>query len=102
MHTLHHKIRFSDFVEVFDAEPGMNVQVFAVVESSDVVPGKCPALLADAIIQLTVFVTETRTLRNVPTELEFEEGFERVRLKVEQEIGFGDTQLVLRESTKAL
>ncbi len=101
VHTLHHKIRFSDFVEVFDAEPGMNVQVFAVVESSDVGLDKCPTLLADAIIQLTVFVTETRTLRNVPTELEFEEGFERIRLKVEQEIGFGDTQLVLRESTKA-
>lgn len=100
VHDLHHTIRFSDFVEVPDAEPGMNVQVRAVVESAEVGLIKDPALFADVIIQLTVFVTETRTLRDVPTELEDEEGFERIRLKVEQEIGTGDTQVVLRETTE--
>jgi LysM repeat protein len=100
VHDLHHNIKFSDFVEVPEAEPGMNVQVRAVVESADVGLIKDPALFADVIIQLTVFVTETRTLRDVPTELENEDGFERIRLKVEQEIGTGDTQVVLRESTE--
>lgn len=100
VHDLHHTIKFSDFVEVPEAEPGMNVQVRAVVESADVGLIKDPALFADVIIQLTVFVTETRTLRDVPTELEDEEGYERIQLKVEQEIGTGDTQVVLRETTE--
>ncbi len=100
VHSLHHTIRFSDFVEVPDAEPGMNVQVRAVIESAEVGLIKDPALFADVIIQLIVFVTETRTLRDVPTELENEEGFERLQLKVEQEIGFGETQVILRETTE--
>ncbi|MFX4262877.1 DUF3794 and LysM peptidoglycan-binding domain-containing protein [Pelotomaculum propionicicum] len=100
VHDLHHTIKFSDFVEVPEAEPGMNVQVRAVVESAEAGLIKDPALFADVIIQLTVFVTETRTLRDVPTELEDEEGFERIQLKVEQEIGTGDTQVVLRETTE--
>ncbi|MDD2553309.1 MAG: DUF3794 domain-containing protein [Desulfotomaculaceae bacterium] len=100
VHNLHHTIKFSDFVEVFDAAPDMNVQVRAVVESAEVGLIKDPALFADVIIQLIVFVTETRTLRDVPTELEDEEGFERIRLKVEQETGVGDTQVVLRETTE--
>jgi LysM repeat protein len=99
VHDLHHTIKFSNFVEIPEAEPGMNVQVRAEVESAEVGLIKDPALFADVIIKLTVFVTETRTLRDVPTELEDEEGFERIRLKVEQEIGTGDTQVVLRETT---
>ncbi len=100
VHDLHHTIRFSDFVDVPEAEPGMNVQVHAEIESAEVGLIVDPALFADVIIKLTVFVTETRTLRDVPTELEDEEGYERIRLKVEQEIGTGETQVVLRETTE--
>ncbi|NLI11835.1 DUF3794 and LysM peptidoglycan-binding domain-containing protein [Pelotomaculum propionicicum] len=100
VHDLHHTIKFSEFVEVPEAEAGMNVQAYAEVESADVGLIVDPALFADVIIKLTVFVTETRTLRDVPTELEDEEGYERIRLKVEQEIGSGETQVVLRETTE--
>lgn len=100
VHDLHHTVKFNTFVEVPEAEPGMNVQVRVEVESAEVQPVIDPALTADAIIKLTVFVTETRTLRNVPTELQNEEGFEKIKLKVEQEIGTGETQVVLRETTE--
>ncbi|MFA4886246.1 MAG: SPOCS domain-containing protein [Desulfotomaculaceae bacterium] len=100
VHDLHHTIKFSDFVEVPEAEPGMNVQAYAVVESADVGLIIDPALFADVIIKLTVFVTETRTLRDVPTQLENEDNYEKIRLKVEQEIGTGETQVVLRETTE--
>lgn len=100
VHDLHHTIKFSDFVEVPEAQPGMNVQVHAVVESADVQPVIDPKLSADVIVKLTVFVTETRTLKNVPTRLKNEEGFTKKRLKVDREIGTGDTQVVLRETTE--
>lgn len=99
VHDLHHTIKFSDFVEVPEAQPDMNVHVRAEVESVDVEPVVDPALAADVIIKLTVFVSETRTLRDVPTRLEDEEGFERQLLKVDREIGSGETQVVLRETT---
>ncbi|TEB08459.1 LysM domain protein [Pelotomaculum schinkii] len=98
VHDLHHTIRFSAFVEVPDAQPGMNVHVLAEVEAADVEPVIDPALRADVIIKLTVFVSETRTLHDVPTLLKNEEGYTKRKLKVDREIGAGDTQVVLRES----
>lgn len=98
VHDLHHTIKFSDFVEVPEAQPGMNVQVRAEVEDADVQPVIDPKLTADAVIKLTVFVSETRTLKDVPTKLKNEEGFEKRRLKVDREIGTGVTQVVLRET----
>lgn len=99
VHNLHHTIKFSDFVEVPEAQPGMNVHVRAEVESAEVEPVVDPALSADVIIKLTVFVSETRTLRDVPTRLEDENGFVRELIKVDREIGSGETQVVLRETT---
>ena len=80
--------------------PGMNVQVRAVVESAEVNPVIDPALVADVIIKLTAFVTETRTLFDVPTQLEDETGYTRRLLKVDREIGTGESQVVLRETTE--
>ncbi|HOV79130.1 MAG TPA: DUF3794 domain-containing protein [Bacillota bacterium] len=100
VHDLHHTIKFSDFVEVPDAQPGMNVQVRAVVESAEVQPLMDPDLSADVIVKLTVFVSETRQLSDVPTKLRDETGFVRQRLKVDREIGSGETQVVLRETAE--
>ncbi|OPY58678.1 MAG: LysM domain protein [Pelotomaculum sp. PtaU1.Bin035] len=100
VHDLHHVIKFSDFVEVPEAQPGMNVQVRAEVESADVQPVVCPKLSADVIVKLTVFVSETRTLRNVPTRLKDESGYTRKKLKVDREVGAGETQVVIRETTE--
>lgn len=99
VHDLHHTIKFSDFVEVPDAQPGMNVHVSAEVESADVEALTDPALRADVIVKLTVFVSETRTLTDVPTSLRNEEGYTKRKLKTDREIGTGETQVVLREST---
>jgi LysM repeat protein len=99
VHNLHHTIRFSDFVEVPDAQPGMNVHVLAEVETADVEPVIDPALRADVIVKLTVYVSETRTLQDVPTLLEDEEGYSRRTLKLDREVGTGETQVVLRETT---
>ncbi|MDD4238743.1 MAG: DUF3794 domain-containing protein [Desulfotomaculaceae bacterium] len=99
VHDLHHTIKFSAFIEVPDAQPGMNVHVIADVETADVEPVVDPALRADVIVKLTVFVSETRTLQDVPTLLEDEEGYTRRTLKVDREIGTGETQVVLRETT---
>lgn len=98
VHDLHHTIKFSDFVEVPDAQPGMNVHVIAEVESADVEPVTDPALRADVIVKLTVFVSETRTLKDVPTSLRSEEGYTKKKLKIDREIGTGETQVVLRET----
>jgi len=98
VHDLHHTIKFSDFVEVPDAQPGMNVHVRAVVESADVELLVDPKLSADVIVKLIVFVSETRIIEDVPTKLKNEEGFEKKRLKVDREIGSGETQVVLRET----
>jgi len=100
VHDLHHTIKFSDFVEVPEAQPGMNVQVRAVVEAADVDLVVDPALRADVIIKLTVFVTETRTLANVPTTLKDEAGFEKRKLKVDREIGMGETQVIIKETAE--
>ncbi len=100
VHDLHHIIRFSDFVEVPNAQPGMNVQVRAIVESAEVQPVIDPALVADVIIKLTAFVTETRTLFDVPTQLKDEEGYTKRKLKVDREIGIAESQVVLRETTE--
>jgi LysM repeat protein len=100
VHDLHHTIRFNDFVEVPNAMPGMNVQVRAVVESAEVNPVIDPALVADVILKLTAFVTETRTLFDVPTQLEDETAYSRRLLKVDREIGTGESQVVLRETTE--
>lgn len=97
VHDLHHTIRFSDFVEVPDAEPGMNVQVRAVVEAADVDLVVDPALRADVIIKLNVHVTETRTLMDVPTLLRDEAGFERRRIKTDREIGVAEKQVIVRD-----
>lgn len=126
VHDLHHDINFNNFVEVPEAQPGMNVHVQAEVESASVQPRygpefgteiapkieyknieaglfveavTIPQLTADAIINLTVFVTETRTLANVPTKLQNEAGFTKQVLKVDREIGTASTQVVLREAT---
>lgn len=99
VHDLHHTIKFNAFVEVPDAQPGMKVHVIAEVETADVEPVVDPALRADIIVKLTVFVSETRTLRDVPTLLEDEEGYTRRTLKIDREIGTGETQVVLRETT---
>lgn len=99
VHDLHHSIKFSAFVEVPDAQPGMNVHVLAEVESADIEDSLCPTLRADVIVKLTVFVSETRTLSNVPTSLHNEEGYTRRKLKLDREVGSGDTQVVLRETT---
>jgi LysM repeat protein len=100
VHNLHHTIRFSDFIEVPNAMPGMNVQVRAVVESAEVGLVIDPALFADVIIKLIAFVTETRTLFNVPTLLEDEWGYTKRLLKVDREIGTAESQVVLRETTE--
>lgn len=111
VHDLHYTITFSDFVEVPDAQPGMNVNVRAEVESADVRPvtkSKLttnvifvdPQLTADVIVKLTVFVTETRTLAGVPTKLQNEAGYTKQTLKVDREIGSGSTQVVVRETTE--
>jgi hypothetical protein len=89
VHDLHHTIKFNAFVEVPDAQPGMNVHVLAEVESADVEPVTDPALRADVIVKLTVFVSETRTLTGVPTRLRNEAGFTRRKLKIDREIGLG-------------
>jgi len=107
VHDLHHTIKFSDFVEVPEAQPGMNVQVHCVVESADVqlavvegtkIQSFVDPLSADVIVKLTVFVTETRTLKNVPTKLQNEEGYTKKKLKVDREIGSAETQVVVRET----
>ncbi len=100
VHDLQHIIKFNDFVEVPDARPGMNVQVHPVVENVDVESLLDPMLSADVIVKLIVFVSETRTLEDVPVRLRDEEGFIRKRLKVDREIGFGEIQVVLRETTE--
>lgn len=100
VHDLHHIIKFSDFVEVPEAQPGMNVHVRAEVESADVVPVIDPKLSADVIVKLTAFVSETRTLKNVPTKLKNEAGYKRIKMKIDREIGTGETQVVLRETTE--
>lgn len=100
VHDLHHTIKFSDFVEVPEAQPGMNVQVHAEVESAEVQPLIDPDLTADVIVKLTVFVSETRRLSDVPTKLKDETGFVQQRLKVDREIGSGETQIVLRETAE--
>ncbi len=97
VHDLHHTIKFSEFVEVPEAYPGMNVQVRALVEAADVELVIDPALRADVIVKLIVHVSETRTLTNVPTLLKDEEGYEKRRLKVDREIGTGEKQVVVRE-----
>jgi len=98
VHELSRTIKFSEFVEVPEARPGMNVQVHFQVEAVDVQPVIDPALNADVVIKLIVFVTETRTLEDVPTKLKNEEGYEKIKLKVDREIGTGETQVVLRET----
>jgi nucleoid-associated protein YgaU len=96
VHNLHHAVKFTAFVEVPDAQPGMKVHVRAEVEAAEVETVLDPALRANAIVKLTVFVSETRTLVDVPTLLENENGFIRRRLKLDQEVGSGETQVVLR------
>lgn len=100
VHNLHHTIKFSDFLEVPEAQPGMNVCVRAVVENADTQPVVDPALSSDVIVKLIVWVTETRTLKDVPTKLKDEEGYTRKKLKVDREIGSGETQVVIRETTE--
>ncbi|OPX85134.1 MAG: LysM domain protein [Pelotomaculum sp. PtaB.Bin104] len=100
VHNLHHTIKFSDFVEIPEAQPGMNICVRAEVEDAETEPVVDPALSSDVIVKLTVCVTETRTLRDVPTKLEDEEGYIRKKLKVDREIGSGETQVVIRETTE--
>ncbi|MDD4169508.1 MAG: DUF3794 domain-containing protein [Desulfotomaculaceae bacterium] len=100
VHNLHHTIRFSDFVEVPEAQPGMNVCVRAVVEDAETQPVVDPALSSDVIVKLIVWVSETRTLEDVPTRLRDEEGYTRKKLKVDREIGAGETQVVIRETTE--
>ncbi|MCG9968969.1 DUF3794 domain-containing protein [Pelotomaculum terephthalicicum JT] len=100
VHDLHRIIKFSDFVEVPEAQQGMNVHVRAEVENADIAPVTCPKLSADIIVKLIVFVSETRTLENVPTELKNEGDYDRVKLKIDREIGSGETQVVLRETTE--
>lgn len=124
VHDLHYTFNLNDFVEIPEAQPGMNVHVQAEVESVSVQPKyglepganitptiqyeedglvvetlNVPQLTADAIIYLTVYVTETKTLTNVPTKLQSEEGFTKQILKVDREIGSASTQIVLREAT---
>jgi LysM repeat protein len=101
VHDLHHTIPFSNFLDVPDARPGMNVKVSAEVESVDVRPVVDPALSADVIVKLTAFVSETRTLEDVPTRLKNETGYERRKLKLEQQIGTAEKQVVL-VSTQAV
>ncbi|MDF9407080.1 MAG: LysM domain protein [Pelotomaculum sp. PtaB.Bin013] len=100
VHDLHQVIKFSDFVEVPEAQHGMNVHVRAEVESAEISTVTCPRLTADVIVKLTVFVSETRTLKNVPTKLQNEAGYDKVKLKIDREIGAGETQVVLRETTE--
>ncbi|MCL6638435.1 MAG: DUF3794 domain-containing protein [Firmicutes bacterium] len=95
VHDLQHTIKFSDFLEVPDAEPGMNVKVTAEVEDVNVQLVNDPALSADVIVKLTGYVTETRTLEDVPTQLENESGFVKRKLKIEQQIGSGKKQVVV-------
>ena len=95
VHDLHHSIPFSNFLEVPDARPGMNVRVTAEVESVDVRPVVDPALSADVIVKLTAYVSETRTLENVPTRLQNETGYEKRKLKLDQQIGSAEKQVVL-------
>ncbi|KUK83676.1 MAG: Uncharacterized protein XD97_0128, partial [Pelotomaculum thermopropionicum] len=99
VHDMHHTIKFSEFVEIPDAQSGMNVHVRAVVESVDVESLLDPGIAADVIIKLIVFVSETRVIQDVPTKLQNEAGFEKKKLKVDREIGYGETQVVLRETT---
>jgi LysM repeat protein len=101
VHDLQHTIKFSEFVEIPDAQDGMNVHVRAVVEKVDVESLLDPGIAADVIIKLIVFVSETRIIQDVPTRLEDETCFEKRKLKVDRQIGYGETQVVLRE-TKAV
>lgn len=101
VHDLHHTIKFNDFLEVPDAQPGMNVKALAEVESAEVVSLMDPQLSADVIVKLTAYVSETRTLQNVPTELQNEAGFTKRRLKTEQQIGVAEKQVVVID-TKAV
>jgi len=100
VHNLHRAFKFSNFVEVPEAQQGMNVHVKAEVESADIEALTCPRLTADVIVQLTAYVTETRTLEDVPTKLHDETGYDKVNMKFDREIGTGETQVVLRESTE--
>lgn len=100
VHEVHHTIKFSSFVEVPEAQPGMNVQAYAVVEGISVEPVIDPKLTADIVVKLIIFVSETRTLEDVPTILRDEEGFEKIRLKVDREIGSGETQVVVRDTAE--
>lgn len=98
VHELHHVIKFSDFVEVPLAVPGMNVVAKAEVESAEVEPLLDPALSADVIVKLVVYVSETKTLKNIPTKLRNESGYTKKKLKVDRQVGYGETQVVLRET----
>lgn len=98
VHDLHHTIKFSDFIEVPDAEPGMNVKVIVEVEDAQVHPVIDPALHADVILKLIAFVSETRTLQDVPTQLKNETGFVKRRLKIEQQVGAAEKQVVILDT----
>lgn len=100
VHDLHRTFKFSDFLEVPEAQQGMNVHVRAEVESATIEASNCPKVAADVIVRLTAYVSETRTLRDIPTELANEAGYERVTLKIDRTIGTGQTQIIFRETTE--
>lgn len=100
VHELHRCFSFSEFVEVPEAKPRMNVHVWAEVENASVDPVTCPKLATDVIVKLNAYVSETRKLKKVPTELRKESGYEQVHLKIDHEVGVGETQVIAKGNTE--
>lgn len=99
VHNLHRTIEFSDFVEITGAAPGMNVQVDAVVESVEVeVKDTCADFLTVyAVLSLEARVTETRQISVVVCP-ERTPGVTTRKLHIEQVVGEGTAQVVVRET----
>lgn len=96
VHEIHHTINFTDYIEVPGAAPDMNVVVDAMVENCNVEIKGDPYFSADCVIKLDARVTEPREVK-VVTECPGNT-VETVELNVEQVIGEGSSQVVIRES----
>ncbi|MBF7082664.1 DUF3794 domain-containing protein [Desulfallas sp. Bu1-1] len=96
VHDMHHTITFTDYIEVPGAKPDMDVVVDAMVENCDVEIQGDPYFRADCVIKLDARVTEPREVK-VVTECTGAT-VKTVELNVEQLIGEGTSQVVVRES----
>ncbi len=96
VHSMHHTVPFTDFVEVAGARPDMDVAADAFVENCQVDIKGDPVFTADCVIKLDVRVTEPREVRVVTAVAGAT--VKTVELNIEQLIGEATSQVVVRET----